>query len=405
MNFLKVLKIAGRALTRNTMRSVLTMLGIIIGVGAVIAMVAVGQGAKAQVEAQIASIGSNLLIVFPGSTTQGGIHAGSGTITTLTEDDAEAIQKELSSVHLVAPSLRSVAQVVGANQNWSTAVTGSTPAFFEIRDWPLESGNSFTQSDVIGATKVAVLGKTVANNLFGARNPVGQIIRIQHVPFKVVGVLSPKGQSAMGQDQDDTVIIPFFTLQKRIMGVTYAGTILVSANSSQETLIAQEEVRLLLRQRHHIPPGQDDDFTVRNMTDIAAAAEASSRVMTLLLGSIASVSLIVGGIGIMNIMLVSVTERTREIGIRMAVGARGWDILWQFLVEAVVLSVSGGVLGVVLGVGGSQVISAFVHWPTIISPQSILLALIFSIAIGVFFGLYPARRAASLDPIEALRYE
>ncbi|MBI3610368.1 MAG: ABC transporter permease [Nitrospirae bacterium] len=405
MNLLIVFKIAGRALARNTMRSALTMLGIIIGVGAVIAMVAVGQGAKAQVEAQIASIGSNLLMVFPGSTTQGGVHAGSGTVTTLTEEDSRAIKKELSSVWLSAPTVRTVAQVVSANQNWSTAVTGSTPAFFPIRDWSFESGSPFTQSDVDGATKTAVLGKTVANNLFGSRDPIGQIVRIRNVPFKVAGVLSPKGQSAMGQDQDDTVIIPFSTLQKRIMGVTNVGAILVSANSPLEAAVAQEQVRLLLRQRHHIPPGQDDDFTVRSMSDIAAAAEASSSVMTLLLGSIASVSLIVGGIGIMNIMLVSVTERTREIGIRMAVGARGRDILLQFLVEAVVLSLAGGILGVILGVVGSRIVSAFVHWPTIISLSSILLAFTFSIAIGVFFGLYPARRAASLDPIEALRYE
>jgi putative ABC transport system permease protein len=405
MNLLIVFKIAGRALARNTMRSALTMLGIIIGVGAVIAMVAVGQGAKAQVEAQIASIGSNLLIVFPGSTTQGGVHAGSGSATTLTEEDSRAIQKELSSVWLAAPTIRTVAQVVSANQNWSTAVTGSTPAFFPIRDWSFESGGPFTQSDVDGATKTAVLGKTVANNLFGLQDPIGQIIRIRNVPFKVVGILAPKGQSAMGQDQDDTAIIPFSTLQKRIMGVTYVGAILVSANSPQEAEIAQEQVRLLLRQRHHIPPAQDDDFTVRSMADIAAAAAASSKIMTLLLGSIASVSLIVGGIGIMNIMLVSVTERTREIGIRMAVGARSRDILLQFLVEAIVLSLSGGILGVILGVASSQIISAFVHWPTIISPSSILLSFVFSIAIGVFFGLYPARRAASLHPIEALRYE
>jgi len=399
------LKIAARALTRNPMRSSLTMLGIVIGVGAVIAMVAVGQGAKAQVEAQIASIGSNMLLVFPGSTTQGGVHSGSGTVTTLTEDDAEAIQKELLPVRLAAPSLRTVAQVVSANQNWSTGITGSTPAFFIIRDWSFDSGSPFTDADVSGATKVAVIGKTVANNLFGSQDPVGQIIRIQNVPFKVVGLLSPKGQSAMGQDQDDTVVIPFSTLQKRIMGVTYVGAILISANSPEETALAQEQIRILLRQRHHIPPGQDDDFTVRNMTDIASAAEASSRIMTLLLGSIASVSLVVGGIGIMNIMLVSVTERTREIGIRMAVGARGRDILIQFLVEAVVLSVAGGLLGVVFGIAGSSLVSLIVHWPTIISVQSILLALVFSIAIGVFFGLYPARRAAKLDPIEALRYE
>jgi putative ABC transport system permease protein len=405
MNLLVTFKIAARALARNTMRSVLTMLGIIIGVGSVVAMVAVGQGAKAQVESQIASIGSNMLLIYPGSTTQGGVHSGSGSVTTLTEDDASAVQKELSSVRLAAPSLRTVAQVVSANQNWSTAVNGSTPPFFDIRDWPLESGNIFTDSDVTGATKVAVLGKTVAKNLFGSRDPVGQIVRIGNVPFRVVGLLSAKGQSAMGQDQDDTVIIPFSTLQKRIMGVTYAGAILVSANSPQDTVVAQEQIRLLLRQRHHIPPGQDDDFTVRNMADIAAAAAASSRVMTLLLGSIASVSLLVGGIGIMNIMLVSVTERTREIGIRMAVGARSRDILLQFLVEAVVLSLAGGVLGVALGVTSSRIIAVFVHWPTIISLGSILLAFGFSIVIGVFFGLYPARRAASLDPITALRYE
>ena len=405
MNVLMVFKIAGRALARNTMRSVLTMLGIIIGVAAVIAMVAVGQGAKAQIESQIASIGSNLLMVFPGSTTQGGVHAGSGSVTTLTADDAEAIQKELSSVRLAAPSLRNVAQVVSANQNWSTAVTGSSPDYFVVRDWSFESGGSFTQSDYDGATKVAVVGKTVATNLFGSQNPVGQIIRIQNVPFKVVGLLSPKGQSAMGQDQDDTVIVPLSTLQKRITGVTYVQAIMVSANSPEETVTAEGEIQRLLHQRHHIPPGQDDDFTVRNMTDIAAAAEASSQIMTLLLGSIASVSLIVGGIGIMNIMLVSVTERTREIGIRMAVGARSRDILLQFLVEAVVLSLAGGLLGVILGVTSSRIISAFVHWPTIISLGSILLASFFSVAIGVFFGLYPARRAASLDPIEALRYE
>jgi len=405
MNVLMVFKIAGRALARNTMRSVLTMLGIIIGVAAVIAMVAVGQGAKAQIESQIASIGSNLLMVFPGSTTQGGVHAGSGSVTTLTADDAEAIQKELSSVRLAAPSLRNVAQVVSANQNWSTAVTGSSPDYFVVRDWSFESGGSFTQSDYDGATKVAVVGKTVATNLFGSQDPVGQIIRIQNVPFKVVGLLSPKGQSAMGQDQDDTVIVPLSTLQKRITGVTYVQAIMVSANSPEETVTAEGEIQRLLHQRHHIPPGQDDDFTVRNMTDIAAAAEASSQIMTLLLGSIASVSLIVGGIGIMNIMLVSVTERTREIGIRMAVGARSRDILLQFLVEAVVLSLAGGLLGVILGVTSSRIISAFVHWPTIISLGSILLASFFSVAIGVFFGLYPARRAASLDPIEALRYE
>ena len=405
MNFLIVLKIAGRALARNTMRSGLTMLGIIIGVAAVIAMVAVGQGAKAQVEAQIASMGSNMLMVFPGSTTQGGVHAGSGSATTLTEEDAKAIQKELSSVRYAAPSLRTVSQVVSTNQNWSTAVTGSSPDYFVVRAWSFESGSSFTKSDVDGAAKVAVLGKTVADNLFGSQDPIGQIIRIRNVPFKVVGILAPKGQSAMGQDQDDVAVIPLSTLQKRIMGVTNIQIIMVSAHSPQETVTAEEEIRLLLHQRHHIPPGQEDDFSVRNMTEIAAAASESSKIMTLLLGSIASVSLIVGGIGIMNIMLVSVTERTREIGIRMAVGARDRDILLEFLEEAMVLSLAGGILGVGLGVASSRLISAFVHWPTIISLSSIVLATIFSIAIGIFFGLYPARRAAALNPIDALRYE
>src|SRR5579863_234263 len=405
MNTLVAFRIAGRALARNPLRSILTLLWIIIGVGSVIAMIAVGQGARAQVEIQISSIGSNVLLVYPGSTTQAGAHGGSGSATTLTEEDAKAIQKELSAVNLAAPSLRTPAQVISSDQNWATSVTGSTPAYFAIRDWRMQSGTIFTNSDVEGATKVAVVGKTVATSLFGAEDPVGRFVRIPNVPFKIVGVLYPKGQSAMGQDQDDTVIIPISTLQKRIMGVSNIQAILISAHSPQETTLVEEQVQPLLRQRHHLTSSQDDDFSVRNMADIASAAEASSRIMTLLLGTIASVSLVVGGIGIMNIMLVSVTERTREIGIRMAVGARGKDILLQFLVEAVVLSLTGGFLGIAFGVTGSAIISALVHWPTIISPDSILLALIFSVAIGVFFGLYPARRAASLDPIEALRYE
>src|SRR5581483_6622391 len=312
MSPVTALKIAGRALARNTMRSALTMLGMIIGVAAVITMVSVGQGAKEQVEAQIATIGSNMLLVFPGSVTQAGVRAGAGAVTTLTEEDSAAIEKELSAVRASAPTLRTTAQVISANQNWSTSVTGSNPNYFIIRDWPLESGSPFTQSDLTGANKVAVIGKTVASNLFGKQDPIGQIIRIRNVPFKVVGVLAPKGQSAQGQDQDDTIIIPLTTLQKRIMGVTNIGIILVSANSPEDSVIAQEQIRQLLRQRHHLQQGQEEDFSVRNMIDIANAAESASRVMALLLGSIASVSLIVGGIGIMNIMLVSVTERTRE---------------------------------------------------------------------------------------------
>lgn len=405
MNLFVSFKIAGRALARNPLRSGLTMLGIVIGVGSVVAMIAVGQGAKRQVEAQIATIGSNVLLVFPGSTTQAGVRAGAGTATTLSEEDAKAIQRELSLVRLAAPSLRTVGQIVSANQNWSTVVTGTTPLFFEVRDWPLESGVPFTESDVDGVAKVALIGKTVAANLFGSQDPLGQLIRIKNVPFKVVGVLSSKGQSAQGQDQDDIVVIPISTLQKRIMGVTHIGAILVSARSTQEMGVAQEEIRRLLRQRHRIPVGEDDDFAVRSMADVAAAAEASSRVMTLLLGSIASVSLVVGGIGIMNIMLVSVTERVREIGIRMAVGARSRDILVQFLVEAVVLTLLGGLVGIGLGIASSHAISAIVRWPTIISAGSILLSLGSAVVVGIFFGLYPARRAASLNPIEALRHE
>jgi len=394
-----------RDLRSQKLRTALTVFGIVWGTVSVTLLLAFGKGLERQMILNTAGLGDQICIAWPGLTSIPFEGLGKGRKIRLNEDDVEAIRKELSSVRAAAPSLRTVAQVISANQNWSTAIQGSTPEYFTIRAWSMASGAQFTDADVAGATKVAVLGKTVAVNLFGAQDPVGQIIRIRNVPFKVVGVLAPKGQSAMGQDQDDAIIMPFSTLQKRILGVTYVGAIMVSAASPEEGPVAQDQVQRLLRQRHHIPAGQDDDFTVRNMADIAAAAEASSRVMTMLLGSIASVSLVVGGIGIMNIMLVSVTERTREIGIRMAVGARGRDILLQFLVEAVVLSLAGGLLGVVFGLVGSQVISAMVHWPTIISLSSILLAFLFSIAIGVFFGLYPARRAAGLNPIEALRYE
>jgi len=390
------------------MRSFLTMLGMIIGVGAVIAMVAVGAGANERIAAQIASVGSNLLIVLPGSTTSGGLRSGFGSVPTLTMGDARAIARELPAVRAASPSVRTTAPVVAGNQNWSTIVQGVTPEFFDIREWGVSSGRWFTGDEVDAAAKVAVLGRTVAENLFGAEDPVGKVVRIKRVPFAVVGVLERKGQSPQGQDQDDTVIAPVTTVQKRISGTPHAGTvgvILVQAAGPDRLAEAQDQVVALLRQRHRIPRGQEDDFSVRNLSEMLSVAEASARVMTMLLGAIASVSLIVGGIGIMNIMLVSVTERTREIGIRMAVGADGRDILLQFLIEALLLAVTGGVIGIAAGIAGSVLVSRIAGWSTLVSPGAVLLAFGFSAAVGIFFGFYPARKASRLDPIEALRYE
>ena len=390
------------------MRSVLTALGIIIGVSAVIAMIAVGSGAKAQINEQIASMGSNLLIVQSGSSTSGGMRMGSGTVPTLTVDDAEAILTEVPSVKYATPALPGVAQVIYGNQNWSTSIMGTMPEMLDIRDWPVVSGRSFTQQDVNGATKVCLLGMTVTENLFGGIDPVGQIIRIKNVPFTVVGVLSYKGQSARGQDQDDTVIVPLTTAQKRLFGMQFPGMvrmIMVQAKGPEMMKEAESQINVLLRQRHRITGNQDSDFTVRNLSEIMAAAQQSADVMSLLLGAIASISLIVGGIGIMNIMLVSVTERTREIGIRIAVGAKSRDILLQFLIESLVLSLIGGILGIAIGVGGTYVLSTFTQWPTLLSIRAILLAFLFAGSVGVFFGFYPARKASLLDPIEALRYE
>ncbi len=402
---LMVVKIALRALGRNKMRSVLAMLGVIIGVGAVIAMVALGQGASKAVQDQIASMGSNVLMVHSGSSTHGGVRGGAGSMTTLTEDDARAIEKECSAVDLVAPTLRTATQVISSNQNWSTMIIGTTPSYQIVRSWPVESGSFFKQSDQDGASKVAVLGKTVSDNLFGSQDPVNQTVRISKIPFRVIGVLSGKGQSAQGQDQDDIVIIPLSTMQKRVLGVAYIGSIFVSARTPEDTFVAQQQITDLLRQRHHIQPREDDDFRIRNFTDVAAAADATTRILTMLLGSTASVSLLVGGIGIMNIMLVSVTERTREIGIRMAEGARGRDILIQFLAESAVISVFGGQIGILLGIGISHLISSFAQWPTLISKGSIILAFLFSGSVGLFFGFYPAFRASRMEPAEALRYE
>jgi len=399
------IKIARRALSRNLMRSSLTMLGVIIGVGAVIAMVAIGQGAHASIKAKIASLGANSLVVLPGSTTQSGVRIGWGGRATLRPADVKAIHQECPAVAYATPSVRTVTQVVYANQNWATNIHGTGIEYPNIRDWPLVSGSWFTQQDVDAAGKVAVLGQTVADWLFGSMDPVGQVIQMKNMPFKVIGLLTPKGQSTQGQDQDDIVFIPYTTAQKKLIGITHIYSILASAVSNDAMGEATAQITALLRQRHRLLTWQDDDFSIRPVADVAEAEEESSRTMTLLLGSIASISLLVGGIGIMNIMLVSVTERTREIGIRMAVGAKKRDILWQFLVEAMMLSLTGGIVGIGFGVGGSKLISSLAAWPSLVSWDAVALAFVFSGAVGIFFGIYPARKAAQLEPIQALRYE
>jgi putative ABC transport system permease protein len=397
--------VALRALRRNKMRSVLTALGIIIGVGAVIAMVGIGNGAKAQVEAQIASLGQNVILIFSGSTTSSGIRTGWGGAGTLKIEDAEAIRREVPGVIGVSEEVASTTQVAAGNQNWFTRIYGESADYFDIRQWPLADGAPFTPQDVRSANKVCVIGRTTATQVYGNEDPVGQILRIKEVPFTVTGVLTPKGLSTQGVDQDDIVIMPYTSAMKRVIGGTNLRNINVQIGDARQIEAAQQQIISLLRQRHNIRPGRDDDFTVRNQQEIAEAATATSRIMTLLLGAIAGVSLVVGGIGIMNIMLVSVTERTREIGVRMAVGAHGSDILTQFLIEAVTLSSVGGVIGIICGVGTSKILSAYAHWPTLISLSSIAIAFLFSGAVGIFFGFYPARKAAALDPIEALRYE
>jgi len=405
MQLAEIVRVAFGSLLSHKTRALLTMLGIIIGVGAVIAMVAVGQGAQAAVEAQIASLGRNVLIIWPGASFGGGVRSGSGTEVTLTEDDVDAIRSQCPSARYVTPATRTNRQVVAGNLNWSTTIQGGNTEYFWIRDWRVRSGEFFTESDVRGATKVCLLGQTVAQNLFGGENPVGQTIRIDKLPFKVIGTLEPKGQNTMGSDQDDIIIAPFSTVQRKIQRQDHIGSIFLSAISKEKIFEAQEQVRELLRIRHRLSDWQDDDFTIRTQTDIASMASATTDIMTSLLGSIASVSLLVGGIGIMNIMLVSVTERTREIGIRMSVGARRRDILGQFLVEAIMLSVVGGIIGVGVGTLASNLISTLAGWAILLSPASIAIAFCFAILVGVFFGFYPARKAAALDPIEALRYE
>ena len=410
MKILAAIRIALRALRVNRMRSALTMLGVVIGVAAVIAMVAVGSGATARIQQQIEAIGSNLIMVIPGSITSNGIRLGSGAVVTLSEDDARAIAAECPSVSAVAPFVRGGVQVMYGNNNWATLVLGTTPDYLVIRDQSVAQGNPFTVDDVSSASKVALLGRTVAQNLFGDADPVGQTIRIKNVPFLVDGVLSAKGQSPTGQDQDDLILIPISTAKRNVTGASQAnagavGSIMVQAAASGAIDQAQSEVEALLRQRHRLQPDQDDDFTIRNLSEVFAAEESAAQAMSILLGAIASVSLLVGGIGIMNIMLVSVTERTREIGLRLAVGAKTKDILSQFLVEAVTLSVVGGVIGILVGVGASALISYFAKWSILVSPTSIAMAFFFSALVGISFGYYPARKAALLDPIDALRAE
>jgi putative ABC transport system permease protein len=401
----EILRIAFDALLKNKMRSLLTMLGIIIGVTAVIAMVAIGQGATASVESQINSLGTNVLLIFPGTTTRGGVSAGAATNTTLTEEDAKAVKEQCPAVSLVSPILRIGGQVVYGNMNWGTVLQGGAVDFFSIRDWRVEEGDMFTEQDVRAATKVCLLGKTVIQQLFESENPIGQTIRIRNIPFKVLGTLKSKGQNIMGQDQDDIIILPYTTLQKRLMGSTRNWGFITSAVSKEKISEAQQQITELLRVRHKLQPEEDNDFTIRTQTDIAETASATTKIMTLLLGSIAGVSLIVGGIGIMNIMLVSVTERTREIGIRKAIGAKRRDILQQFLIEAIVMGIVGGIIGIGVGISVSNLIAKFAQWPVFVSPLSIILAVSFSAAVGIFFGYYPARKASSLNPIEALRYE
>ncbi len=403
------MQIAFRALLINKLRSVLTMLGIIIGVAAVIAMVAIGSGAQVRIQQQIASIGSNIIIVLSGSVSSSGTRMGSGFSQTLTEDDAKSLVLDCPAVQAAAPVSRGGAQVVYGNNNWGTQVMGSTPDYLTIRDLAVESGRAFTTADVDAAAKVALLGKTVSDTLFNGEDPVGKVIRIKKVPFTVVGTLASKGQSPTGQDQDDIILAPISTVKKKVIGASLAnaasvGQIMVQARDGM-TAEAQTQMNSVLRQRHRIQGNQDEDFSIRDMTEVFKAQESSANVMSILLASIASVSLIVGGIGIMNIMLVSVTERTKEIGLRQAVGAKTKDILTQFLVEAVTLSIAGGVIGIVIGVVTSLLISYFADWSAVVSPSSVALAFLFSALVGVSFGYYPARKAAFMDPIDALHYE
>jgi putative ABC transport system permease protein len=405
MDIQAVVRVALRALARNKMRTALTMLGIIIGVGAVICTVAIGEGASNQVQEQIRNLGDNIVFVGAGSMSQGGVRLGSAATKTLTLADAKAIQQQVPTIARLSPGVGARVQVVYGNQNWNTRVSGVAPEFLEIRRWPVANGGSFSEREVDAAANVCLIGQTVVENLFGTKDPINKTVRIQNIPFRVIGVLASKGQSPFGQDEDDTVIMPFTTVQKKIAGIDWLQSIMCSAISPEAIDTARQQIASLLRQRHRLRPDEDDDFMIRSPNDLANAQAQAGQIMTLLLASIASVSLLVGGIGIMNIMLVSVTERTREIGVRMAVGATEQDVQLQFLSEALVLSLLGGTVGVVVGVVGSLAVTSMLQWPTRVPPQAIAIAVLFSAGVGIFFGYYPARKAARLDPIEALRYE
>ena len=405
MHFLSIILVAMRALRRNKLRSVLTALGIIIGVSAVITMVSIGNGAKAQVEAQVASLGQNIILIFAGSVTTTGARGGYASAGTLTVADADAIQRQVREISAISAEVRTGSQVLANGLNWYTTIMGESEEYLAMRQWPLAAGAMFGDQEVRSSAKVCVIGRTIVKDLFPSGDPLGKIIRIRNLPFKVIGVLEAKGFSLQGTDQDDIVIVPYTSAMKRITHQYFLRTINVQAEEADRMAGIELDIINLLRDRHHINQDKDDDFTVHDQQEIAEAATASTRTMTLLLGAIAGVSLIVGGIGIMNIMLVSVTERTREIGIRLAVGAHGSDVMMQFLIEAIVLSLMGGGLGVLLGIGASDLVSRLNHWPTLVSSEAIVAALVFSGAVGVFFGFYPARRAARLDPIDALRYE
>jgi putative ABC transport system permease protein len=405
MDLYSVVRVALRALARNKMRTALTMLGIIIGVGAVICTVAIGVGASNQVQEQIRNLGDNIVFISSGSANRGGVRMGAEATKTLTLADAKAIEQQCPLISRVSPGVGARGQVVYGNQNWYTGIRGVTPEYLEIRRWALVNGSIFSQRDVDAAANVCVLGRTVVENLFENEDPMGKTVRVLNIPFRVVGVLAPRGQSPFGQDEDDTILMPFTTVQKKILGIDWINYIMCSAVSPDAIDPAQKDITSLMRQRHKLREDQEDDFIIRSPTDLANAQAQAGRIMTLLLASIASVSLLVGGIGIMNIMLVSVTERTREIGVRMAVGATEQDVQRQFLSEAMVLSLLGGGVGVMAGVGGSIAVSSMLQWPTSVPPQAIAIAVLFSAGVGIFFGYYPARKAARLDPIEALRYE
>ncbi|MCH8960496.1 MAG: ABC transporter permease [Bacteroidetes bacterium] len=400
-----LVKVATQSIWKNKMRTLLTMLGIIIGVGAVIVMVAIGQGAQSQIQKQINNLGTNMIVITPGTSNQGGVSRGAGSFNRLKLEDAEKLQRENLILSGVSPVIMTRTQVIGGQGNWRASIYGVSTDYQIIRDWDVTSGRFFDQSEVRQMRKVAVLGHTIAENLFPGEDPVGQQIQLRNVPFQIIGVLEEKGQTASGTDQDDVIIAPYTTVKNRLRGRNFIGQILASTSSPGDIPAAQEEITAIMREAHDLAAWEDDDFTVRNQTDLADAAQGTTEVMTLLLAAIASISLLVGGIGIMNIMLVSVTERTREIGIRMAIGARGSDVLTQFLVESIVMSVLGGVIGLGVGFAGASLLGSLTGWNTVVSPETVLIAIVFSAAVGIFFGFYPARKAAALNPIEALRYE